>query len=225
MFHYFKIPYFTCTFFTKFIYNEYIGPCFLLHVVLRFSPENSPSLSSNTPHLVSMNANTYLVYSSSVSYMTVYQCSLWHKVMYPGCECKKGLIKDLNSSSYRRASMKQLCRIKMLPSIPCRGMMDDYLRRWSYISPPVWNQMIFEITSITLFRRIRAAPLNIVMDLNNVMSVELETLKCCYMHGPCPTNVWGGATTSYRCTGWIWGLKTLWQSHIILEESIKHTST
>ena len=26
MFHYFKIPYFTCTFFTKFIYNEYIGP-------------------------------------------------------------------------------------------------------------------------------------------------------------------------------------------------------
>ena len=26
MFHYFKLPYFTCTFFTKFIYNEYIGP-------------------------------------------------------------------------------------------------------------------------------------------------------------------------------------------------------
>jgi hypothetical protein len=43
MFHYFKIPYFTCTFFTKFTYNEYIGPYFLSHVVLRFSPVNSPS--------------------------------------------------------------------------------------------------------------------------------------------------------------------------------------
>jgi hypothetical protein len=30
MFHYFKIPYFTCTFFTKFIYNEYIGPYFFI---------------------------------------------------------------------------------------------------------------------------------------------------------------------------------------------------
>ena len=28
MFHYFKIPYFTCTFFAKFTYNEYIGPYF-----------------------------------------------------------------------------------------------------------------------------------------------------------------------------------------------------
>jgi hypothetical protein len=43
MFHYFKIPYFTCTFFTKFTYNEYIGPYVLSHVVLRFSPVNSPS--------------------------------------------------------------------------------------------------------------------------------------------------------------------------------------
>jgi hypothetical protein len=43
MFYYFKIPYFTCTFFTKFNYNEYIGPYFLLHVILRFSPVNSPS--------------------------------------------------------------------------------------------------------------------------------------------------------------------------------------
>jgi hypothetical protein len=41
-FHYFKIPYFTCTFFTKFTYNEYIGPYFLSHVVLRFSPVISP---------------------------------------------------------------------------------------------------------------------------------------------------------------------------------------
>jgi hypothetical protein len=44
MFHYFKIPYFTCTFFTNFIYNEYIGPYFLLHVVLQFSPVNSPRM-------------------------------------------------------------------------------------------------------------------------------------------------------------------------------------
>ena len=28
MFQYFKIPYFTCTFFTEFTYNEYIGPYF-----------------------------------------------------------------------------------------------------------------------------------------------------------------------------------------------------
>jgi hypothetical protein len=28
--------------FTKFTYNEYIGPYFLSHVVLRFSPVNSP---------------------------------------------------------------------------------------------------------------------------------------------------------------------------------------
>jgi hypothetical protein len=42
MFRYFKIPYFTCTFFTKFTYNEYIGPYFLLHVVLRHAPVISP---------------------------------------------------------------------------------------------------------------------------------------------------------------------------------------
>jgi hypothetical protein len=45
MFHYFKIPYFTCTFFTKFTYNEHIGPYFLSHVVLRFPPVNSPRFS------------------------------------------------------------------------------------------------------------------------------------------------------------------------------------
>jgi hypothetical protein len=43
MFHSFKIPYFTCTMFTKFTYNEYIGPYYLSHVVLRFSPMISPS--------------------------------------------------------------------------------------------------------------------------------------------------------------------------------------
>jgi hypothetical protein len=42
MFHYFKIPYFTCHVFTKFTYNEYIGPYFLSHVVLRFSPSDLP---------------------------------------------------------------------------------------------------------------------------------------------------------------------------------------
>ena len=46
--YYFLISYFTCTFFTKFIYNEYMGPGFLSHVVLRFSPVNSPRLKSNT---------------------------------------------------------------------------------------------------------------------------------------------------------------------------------
>ena len=48
MFHYFKIPYFTCTFFTKFIYNEYIGPFFLSNVVLRFLQVNSPRLILET---------------------------------------------------------------------------------------------------------------------------------------------------------------------------------
>jgi hypothetical protein len=42
MFHYFKIPYLTCNFFTKFTYNEYIGPYSLSHVVLRFSPSDLP---------------------------------------------------------------------------------------------------------------------------------------------------------------------------------------
>jgi hypothetical protein len=42
MFHYSKIPYFTCTIFTKFTYNEYIGPYFLSHVVLRFFASDLP---------------------------------------------------------------------------------------------------------------------------------------------------------------------------------------
>jgi hypothetical protein len=46
MFHYFKIPYFTCIFFTKFTYNEYIGPYFLSHVVLRFSPIDLPGMGT-----------------------------------------------------------------------------------------------------------------------------------------------------------------------------------
>ena len=43
MFHYFKISYFTCTFSTKFIYNECIGPYFLSHIVLWFPPVKPPS--------------------------------------------------------------------------------------------------------------------------------------------------------------------------------------
>jgi hypothetical protein len=44
MFHYFRISYFICNFFTKFTYNEYIGPYFLSHVVLRFSPSDLPGV-------------------------------------------------------------------------------------------------------------------------------------------------------------------------------------
>ena len=36
MFHYFKVPCITCTFFTKFTYNEYIKPYFLSHIVSNF---------------------------------------------------------------------------------------------------------------------------------------------------------------------------------------------
>jgi hypothetical protein len=43
MFHYFKNPYFTCTFFTEFIYNEYIRPYFFYRTLfLKISPVNSP---------------------------------------------------------------------------------------------------------------------------------------------------------------------------------------
>jgi hypothetical protein len=33
-------------FFTKFTYNEYIGPYFLSHVVLRFSPSDLPGTAT-----------------------------------------------------------------------------------------------------------------------------------------------------------------------------------
>jgi hypothetical protein len=42
MFHYFKIPCFTCTFFTKFTYIEYIGPYFLSHVVSKVFASDLP---------------------------------------------------------------------------------------------------------------------------------------------------------------------------------------
>jgi hypothetical protein len=49
MFHYFKIPYFTCTFFTAFIYNEYIGPYFLSHVVSKIFASELPEKACNLP--------------------------------------------------------------------------------------------------------------------------------------------------------------------------------
>jgi hypothetical protein len=58
MFHYFKIPYFTCIFFTKFTYNEYIGPYFLSHVVLRFLPVNSPRYHMTRAQLMFYKATT-----------------------------------------------------------------------------------------------------------------------------------------------------------------------
>jgi len=51
MFHYFKIPYFTCTFFTKFIYNEYIGPYILSHFVSKcFASEPPQFICCSTTH-------------------------------------------------------------------------------------------------------------------------------------------------------------------------------
>jgi hypothetical protein len=53
MFHYFKIPYFTCTFFTKFTYNEYIGPFFYPTLFYDFrqwsprAPSNHTFFNSN----------------------------------------------------------------------------------------------------------------------------------------------------------------------------------
>ena len=47
MFHYFRIPYFTCTFFTKFIYNEYIGPYILSHIVSKKFASEPPESSIN----------------------------------------------------------------------------------------------------------------------------------------------------------------------------------
>jgi len=43
MFHYFKIPYFTCTFLQNLPTMNILDPILLSHVVLRFSPVISPS--------------------------------------------------------------------------------------------------------------------------------------------------------------------------------------
>jgi hypothetical protein len=51
------LSYFTCTFFTKFIYNEYIGPYSLSHVVLKISPVISPRART----IFTWEANKFLV--------------------------------------------------------------------------------------------------------------------------------------------------------------------
>jgi len=80
MFYYFKISYFTCTFFTKFTYNEYIGPYFLLHIVLRFSPVNSPRLDK-WPFKIHLN---YSSCSSTGSLMTTVSEHYLHYIVV-GC--------------------------------------------------------------------------------------------------------------------------------------------
>jgi hypothetical protein len=75
MFHCFKIPYFTCIFFTKFTYNEYIGPYFLSHVVLRFFaselPESSTTILSTSMFVshthTRARAHTHICISTIIS--------------------------------------------------------------------------------------------------------------------------------------------------------------
>jgi hypothetical protein len=62
MFHYFKLSYFTCTFFTKFIYNEYIGPYFLSNVVLRFLPVTSPRTNINSDFFMTPTKYSKITY-------------------------------------------------------------------------------------------------------------------------------------------------------------------
>jgi hypothetical protein len=56
MFPYFRIPYSTCTFFTKFTYNEYIGPYFLSHVA-----SDLPELSTQAPHILHNQYPTLMI--------------------------------------------------------------------------------------------------------------------------------------------------------------------
>ena len=49
MFHYFTIPYFTCTFFSKFIYNDYIGPYFFNHTLFLKKFASAPPLEVAWP--------------------------------------------------------------------------------------------------------------------------------------------------------------------------------
>jgi hypothetical protein len=62
MFHYFKIPYFTCNVLTEFTYNEYIGPYFLSHVVLRFSPSDLPKGTLRLEDFDKLCANSGYLY-------------------------------------------------------------------------------------------------------------------------------------------------------------------
>jgi hypothetical protein len=49
MFHYFKILYIICTFFAKFICNEYIRPYFLSHVVSTIFASPKPQFHDSGP--------------------------------------------------------------------------------------------------------------------------------------------------------------------------------
>jgi hypothetical protein len=59
MFHYFKIPHFICKCFTKFTYNEYIGPFFLSHVVLRFLPSDLPGMKPLSSYFLDLEWISY----------------------------------------------------------------------------------------------------------------------------------------------------------------------
>src|ERR1700737_759908 len=74
IFHYFKTPYIICKFFTKFIYNEYIGPYFLSHVVLRFSPVNPPRQEAILPLM--------LIHPLSKILPAEFNFTLWRSVSY-----------------------------------------------------------------------------------------------------------------------------------------------
>ena len=70
MFQNFKISYITCTFFTNFIYNEYIGLYFLSHVVSNFFANAPPTRG---PHHCIADVSLYLRWTT-----------FWgSKLMYP----------------------------------------------------------------------------------------------------------------------------------------------
>jgi hypothetical protein len=83
MFHYFKIPFFTCTFFSKFIYNEYIGPCFLSHDVSKIFASDLPKVVSPLGWWINnsiFNHRKYLfIYSFTfkVVFTRRYESPLW----------------------------------------------------------------------------------------------------------------------------------------------------
>jgi hypothetical protein len=85
MFHYLKIPYFTCTFFTKFNYIEYMGPYFLSHVVLRFFACDLPEKKSedrllNENELLSSREMKHDHPSSFLSYL--WSLSTWQTTSF-----------------------------------------------------------------------------------------------------------------------------------------------
>jgi hypothetical protein len=102
--HYFKIPYFTCTFFPKFTYNEYIGPYFLSHVVLRFLLVNSPSrcfIVSTVSHCfqkegdhVKVNCHMHMCKESGGLEPTLVTCNLKLVCKPPNLKFHNGLIRN-----------------------------------------------------------------------------------------------------------------------------------